>query len=189
MEKNIIAEKAAVKEAEAEKTAAKETEAEKAAVKETEAEKAAVKETEAEKATVKEAEAEKTAAKEAEAKKTVAKGKETEKEAEKVTGMGSRAEETCCCHQKAVPRQEKEVKQLKNRLNRIMGQLNGIGRMLEENRYCGDILTQVAAVESALQSFGYLILQEHMKSCVVDEIRNGNTSIVEEAVELMKKLK
>ena len=147
------------------------------------------KETEAEKATVKEAEAEKTAAKEAEAKKTAAKGKETEKEAEKVTGMGSRAEETCCCHQKAVPRQEKEVKQLKNRLNRIMGQLNGIGRMLEENRYCGDILTQVAAVESALQSFGYLILQEHMKSCVVDEIRNGNTAIVEEAVELMKKLK
>ncbi len=187
MEKNIITEKAAVKETEAEKAVVKETEADKTAAKE--AEKAAVKETEAEKAAVKETEAEKTAVKEMEAEKTEAKGKETEKEAEMETGMGSRAEETCCCHQKAVPRQEKEVKQLKNRLNRIMGQLNGIGRMLEENRYCGDILTQVAAVESALQSFGYLILQEHMKSCVVDEIRNGNTAIVEEAVELMKKLK
>lgn len=96
----------------------------------------------------------------------------------------------CCgCHQKATPREERELKQLKNRLNRIMGQLNGIGRMLEENRYCGDILTQVAAVESALQAFGYLILQDHMETCVVEEIRKGNTAIVDEAVELMKKLK
>ena len=96
----------------------------------------------------------------------------------------------CCnCHQKATPRQEKELKQLNNRLNRMIGQLNGIGRMLDENRYCGDILTQVAAVESALQAFGYLILQDHMESCVVEEIKKGNTAIVDEAVELMKKLK
>lgn len=96
----------------------------------------------------------------------------------------------CChCHQKATPRQEKEIKQLKNRLSRMAGQLNGISRMLDENRYCGDILTQVAAVESALQSFGYLILQEHLETCVVEEIQKGNTAIVEEAVELVKKLK
>lgn len=94
-----------------------------------------------------------------------------------------------CCHQKSTPRTEKELKQLKNRLNRMTGQLNGIGRMLEENRYCGDILIQVAAVESALQAFGYLILQDHMETCVVEEIRKGNTAIVDEAVELMKKLK
>ena len=56
----------------------------------------------------------------------------------------------------------------------MMGQLNGIGRMLDENRYCGEILTQVAAVESALQAFGYLVLQEHMETCVVEEIRKGN---------------
>lgn len=97
--------------------------------------------------------------------------------------------DSCCCHKKSTPRQEKEVKQLKNRLNRIVGQLNGIGRMLDENRYCGDILTQVAAVESALQSFGYLILQEHMETCVVEEIDKGNLEVIEEAVELMKKLK
>lgn len=96
----------------------------------------------------------------------------------------------CCgCHQKSTPREERELKQLKNRLNRMTGQLNGIARMLEENRYCGDILTQVAAVESALQAFGYLILQDHMETCVVEEIRKGNTAIVDEAVELMKKLK
>lgn len=97
--------------------------------------------------------------------------------------------DSCCCHLKSTPRTEKELKQLKNRLNRIVGQLNGIGRMLDENRYCGDILTQVAAVESALQSFGYLILQEHMETCVVEEIQKGNTAVVEEAVELVKKLK
>lgn len=99
-------------------------------------------------------------------------------------------EEVCChCHQKATPRPEAELKQLKNRLNRMTGQLNGIGKMLEENRYCGDILTQIAAVESALQSFGYLIFKEHMETCVVEEIGKGNLAVVEEAVELMKKLK
>lgn len=94
-----------------------------------------------------------------------------------------------CCRTKHTPRNEKQRKQLQNRLSRITGQLNGIGRMLEENRYCGDILIQVAAVESALQSFGYLILQEHMETCVVEEIRKGNLAVVDEAVELMKKLK
>lgn len=109
---------------------------------------------------------------------------------EKVQEVGQAGIAPCCsCHQKATPREEKELKQLKNRLNRIVGQLNGIGRMLEENRYCGDILNQVAAVESALQAFGYLILQDHMETCVVEEIKKGNTVIVDEAVELMKKLK
>lgn len=107
--------------------------------------------------------------------------------------MGRKAEspkpESNCCHQKETPRQEREIQQLKNRLSRMVGQLNGIGRMLDENRYCGDILTQVAAVESALQSFGYLILQEHMETCVVEEIGKGNLDVIGEAVELVKKLK
>lgn len=97
--------------------------------------------------------------------------------------------ECCCCSTKATPREEKELRQLKNRLSRMIGQLNGIGRMLDENRYCGEVLTQVAAVESALQAFGYVILQEHMETCVVEEIKNGNTAVVDEAVELIKKLK
>ena len=94
-----------------------------------------------------------------------------------------------CCRTKHTPRSEKEQKQLQNRLNRMVGQLNGISRMLDENRYCGDILTQVAAVESALQSFGYIVLQEHMESCVAEEVRKGNDQILEEAIALMKKLK
>lgn len=99
-------------------------------------------------------------------------------------------QEMCpACHHKSIPRSEKELRQLQNRLNRMTGQLNGISRMLDDNRYCGDILTQIAAVESALASFGYLILKEHMETCVVEQIRQGNTEVVEEAVELMKKLK
>mgnify|MGYP005940524265 CR=1 FL=1 len=62
-------------------------------------------------------------------------------------------------------------------------------KMLDDNRYCGDILTQIAAVESALQSFGYIILQDHLETCVVEEIQNGNKEILEEAIDLIKKLK
>ncbi len=103
--------------------------------------------------------------------------------------MGEISETNACCHKKTTPRTEQELKQLKNRLNRMMGQLNGISKMLDENRYCGEILTQIAAVESALQSFGYEVLKAHMESCVVEEIQKGNTMIVTEAFQLMKKLK
>lgn len=93
------------------------------------------------------------------------------------------------CHLKNTPRSEKELKLLQNRLNRIIGQLNGVNRMLEENRYCGDVLTQIAAIESALQSFGYEVLKSHMESCVVEEIQTGNTEVIAETVDLIKKLK
>lgn len=95
----------------------------------------------------------------------------------------------CAVHKRATPRGETELKQLKNRISRMVGQLNGIGKMLDENRYCGDILNQVAAVESALQSFGFTLLQSHMESCVAEEIHRGNTAVIEETMDLIKKLK
>ena len=95
----------------------------------------------------------------------------------------------CGCHYKATPRGDQELRQLQNRLKRMIVHLNGIGKMLEDNRYCGDILVQVAAVESALQAFGYLVLQDHLETCVVEQIRQGNTQVVDEALELIKKLK
>ena len=94
-----------------------------------------------------------------------------------------------CGRQKHTPREEAEVRSLKNRLSRMAGQLNGISRMLDENRYCGDILIQVAAVEKALQGFGYLILQEHMRTCMAEDIRAGRLESIDEAIELIKKLK
>ena len=78
---------------------------------------------------------------------------------------------------------------IRKRLSRVSGQINGIIKMLDDNHYCGDILIQVAAVESAMQSFGYLILQEHMKTCMTEEVQSGNTEVVDEVLELMKKLK
>lgn len=98
-------------------------------------------------------------------------------------------EKTCCCRHKSTPREEKELRQLQNRIKRMTGQLNGISKMLDDNRYCGDILIQVAAVESALQAFGYAVLQSHLETCVVEEIQKGNPQIMEEVLELIKKLK
>lgn len=104
----------------------------------------------------------------------------------------------CCCEPangtpggqyKHTPRSEEELRQLRNRLNRMVGQLNGISRMLDENRYCGDILIQIAAVEKALQNFGYIILRDHMGTCVAEQLRDGNTAVLEELLDLMKKLK
>lgn len=110
-----------------------------------------------------------------------------ENEAEDMTCM---SENVCaCCRHKNTPRDEREQKKLNSRINRIIGQLNGIQNMIEDNRYCGDILIQIGAVESALQGLGYQILQEHMESCVVEEVKRGNTAIMSEAVELMKRLK
>lgn len=108
----------------------------------------------------------------------------------KDTEMLHSAEDLCaCCHHKNTPRNTKEQKQLQNRINRIIGQLNGIKNMIDDNRYCGDILIQIGAVESALQSLGYVILQDHMQTCVAEEVKRGNEEILTEAVELIKKLK
>lgn len=94
-----------------------------------------------------------------------------------------------CCHHKQTPRDAKVQKQLQNRINRIIGQLGGIKNMIDDNRYCGDILVQIGAVESALQSLGYIVLQNHMQTCVAEEVKNGNEEILTEAVELIKKIK
>lgn len=74
-----------------------------------------------------------------------------------------------------------------NRLNRIEGQICGIKKMLEANRYCPDILMQVSSVQSALNSFNKELLSSHIKSCVVDDIKEGNEEAVDELCELLKK--
>ncbi len=81
-----------------------------------------------------------------------------------------------CRHKHREPKEEKE---LINRLNRIEGQVRGLRSMVQEERYCPDILVQVSAVQSALNGFCKLLLSNHIKSCVVEDIKNGNE---EEAV-------
>ena len=96
---------------------------------------------------------------------------------------------SCCERTKNTPRSEEELKALNDRINRIIWQLGGIKNMLEDNRYCGDVLIQLSAVQSALESFGYEILGEHLRTCVVENVQSGNTQILDEALALIKKLK
>ncbi len=100
------------------------------------------------------------------------------------------SKKTCMhCQYKHTPREAASVRELHSRLNRIIGQLNGIKSMLDENRYCGDVLIQVAAAESALRTFGYVILRDHLESCVTEEIKKDNTKIIDETMSLIKGLK
>ncbi|MCH3951545.1 MAG: metal-sensing transcriptional repressor [Acidaminococcus sp.] len=81
-----------------------------------------------------------------------------------------------------------EYKDLIKRLNRIEGQVRGIKRMLEEDRYCVDILTQVSAITCGLNAFNKKLLADHIKSCVVQDIRNGDDQVVDELCETLQKL-
>ncbi len=92
------------------------------------------------------------------------------------------------CSGKIKVREEKEYKDLMNRLKRIEGQVRGVESMLESDAYCIDILTQVSAINSALNSFNKALLANHMKTCVVNDIRNGNDEVVDELVCALQKL-
>lgn len=97
-------------------------------------------------------------------------------------------EESCCCCHKKKERDEKEYKDLMNRLSRIEGQVRGVKGMLERDAYCVDILTQVAAINAALNSFNKVLLANHIKTCVVENVRNGDDSVIDELVTTMQKL-
>ena len=75
-----------------------------------------------------------------------------------------------------------------HRLNRIEGQIRGIKGMVEEDRYCTDILIQVAAVNAALNSFNKVLLANHIRSCVVRDIKEGKEETIDELVETLQKL-
>lgn len=92
-----------------------------------------------------------------------------------------------CC-QKTKHREKEEKKKLINRLNRIEGQIRGIKTMVENDAYCADILTQASAASSAIGSFSKLLLTEHIKSCVADDIRKGNDETIEELTALLYKM-
>lgn len=93
-----------------------------------------------------------------------------------------------CARQKHTPRSQDLQEDLQRRLNRAIGQLGGIKTMIEENRYCGDVLVQLSATRSAIQSIERIVLQNHLETCVVEEIRSGNDEIVDEAMDLIKRV-
>lgn len=100
-------------------------------------------------------------------------------------------EEKSCCgcvKHKYRDKDSKEYKCLVLRLRRIEGQVRGVCKMVEEDRYCVDILTQVSAIQSALNAFNKELLAQHIKSCVVDDIRAGHDEVVDELVATLQKV-
>ena len=93
-----------------------------------------------------------------------------------------------CCNHKYKKRTEEEKKAITSRLNRIAGQVNGIAKMVEEDRYCGDLLMQLSAVDKAVISLADHILEAHMRTCIVEHIQAGDTEIIDEVMELFKRL-
>ena len=96
-------------------------------------------------------------------------------------------EKLCPCHKTKV-RDDKEYKDLLNRLNRIEGQIRGIKGMVERDAYCPDILIQVAAANAALNSFNKVLIANHIRTCVKENIQAGNDEVVEELVSTLQKL-
>lgn len=93
-----------------------------------------------------------------------------------------------CPHCKKDPRSLELVENLQTRLRKIAGQINGVSKMIDDNRYCKDVLIQIAAIEAALKEVGYIVLKDHMLTCVTSDIKNDDFSSLEDAVEIAKKL-
>lgn len=98
-------------------------------------------------------------------------------------------EENCCDSKKKTYRDKEEKKQLTKRLNIIEGQIRGIKQMIEDDRYCDDVLTQMLAVNKALESLENVILEKHLERCIAKQIKEGNVEVTEEIMDLFKKMR
>lgn len=108
------------------------------------------------------------------------------------TGRADQADQAdqasdCPCRHKSTPRSMELQADMQKRLNRAIGQLTGVKAMIEDNRYCGDVLTQLAAAESAVRRVSEMALAEHMRTCVVEEVRAGNDEVIDEVMALMRR--
>lgn len=99
------------------------------------------------------------------------------------------AADSCTSH---APRQshhsDKMKANLTTRLNRIEGQIRGVKAMIERDTYCDDVLNQIAAAQSALNSVGKLLLEGHLKSCVIERIQAGENEVIDELLITVNKL-
>lgn len=83
---------------------------------------------------------------------------------------------------------EKTIKELSNRMNRIEGQVRGIKGMIERHVYCDDVLNQIASVQSALNGVSKLLLEKHMKSCVLEQLQAGDENVIDEVLKTIYKM-
>ncbi len=93
--------------------------------------------------------------------------------------------EKCC--DKKTHRSNEEKKLITNRLSRIEGQVKGIKKMIEEDKYCNDVLIQLSAIENSIKSLSNHILEKHLYSCVTNDLEKGNLEIIDELISLFKK--
>lgn len=94
----------------------------------------------------------------------------------------------CECSKKRKHRSDEEYRSLVNRLSRIEGQVRGIKNMIESDAYCTDVLVQVSAVQAALNAFSKELLSNHIHTCVAENIRKGDDSVIDELVVTLQKL-
>ncbi|MBP1154660.1 MULTISPECIES: metal-sensitive transcriptional regulator [unclassified Paenibacillus] len=100
-------------------------------------------------------------------------------------------EESSCCsdtEERKSHHSDKTKSNLISRLNRIEGQIRGVKGMIEKDTYCDDVLNQIAAIQSALNGVGKLLLENHMKSCVIERIQSGDREVIDEILVTMNKL-
>lgn len=83
---------------------------------------------------------------------------------------------------------DKTIRELVNRMNRIEGQVRGIKGMIEKHTYCDDVLNQIASVQSALNGVSKLLLEKHMKSCVIEQLQAGDEQVVDEVLKTIFKM-
>ena len=93
-----------------------------------------------------------------------------------------------CENNKAVQRPQKTIKDLTTRLNRIEGQVKGVKSMIERGVYCDDILTQIAAIQSAMSSVAKLLLEGHMRACVAKRLTDGDDTVIDELIKTVGRL-
>ena len=103
--------------------------------------------------------------------------------------MGCEKCNKCTMCQKSTHRTEEEKKDINKRLNIIEGQVRGIKQMIDDDRYCSDVLIQLSAINKAIESLENVILTSHIENCVVYEVQSGNLDIIDEVMELVKRIR
>ncbi|RAV16462.1 metal-sensitive transcriptional regulator [Paenibacillus contaminans] len=97
-----------------------------------------------------------------------------------------------CCHTDDEGRKshhsERTKATLVARLNRIEGQIRGVKGMIEKDTYCDDVLNQISAIQAALNGVGKLLLEGHMRSCVIERIQEGDNAVIDELLKTVNKL-
>ena len=88
---------------------------------------------------------------------------------------------------KKTKRSDEDKNKLVTRINKLIGQMNGIKKMIEDDRYCDDILIQLSAIDKSIKSLANVILDNHMHTCLIENIENGNYEVINEMIDLFKR--